>query len=123
MSENATKSTLGQLSAQWTSSVPRSPTPMMPMRARSLAPKTPCDEARVEARPVAIVPMNLRRESIGVPFYGSILSFPLSFTEISQAGDRRKQATTCATPALGANDVQRAFAPATPVQSDLFRPA
>jgi hypothetical protein len=46
------------------SSVPRSPTPIIPMRTRSFAPKTPCGEARVVARPVAIVPMNLRRESM-----------------------------------------------------------
>src|SRR5258708_4441885 len=38
--------------------------PIMPARMRSLAPRTPLGRARVLARPVATVPINLRRESM-----------------------------------------------------------
>src|SRR5260370_41886139 len=72
MSAKATKSTLGHAKAHRTTSVPRAPMPIIPMRTRSLAPSTPLGEANVVARPVAIVPINLRRESIIVTFCGSI---------------------------------------------------
>src|ERR1700704_2669992 len=72
MSAKATKSTLGHASAQRATSMPRAPMPMIPIRIRSLAPNTPLGEASVVARPVAMVPINLRRESIIIPFSGAI---------------------------------------------------
>src|SRR5580704_18059695 len=54
-------SVLGQASAWRRISEPRAPGPMMPMRMRSLAPRT-LDAANVPARPVATLPMKLRRD-------------------------------------------------------------
>src|ERR1022692_1085447 len=57
-------STFWQLSACWRISVPRAPGPMMPRRIRWLAPRT-LPAASVPAKPVATLPMKLRRDCMG----------------------------------------------------------
>src|ERR1039457_1184551 len=61
MSAAPMHSVLGQASACRRISEPRAPGPMMPMRIRSLAPRT-LDAANVPARLVATLPMKLRRD-------------------------------------------------------------
>src|SRR5579872_5759107 len=84
MSAMAVTSTLGQAEAQRNSSTPRAPAPTIPTRTRSLDPSTVC-EASVVARPVAMVPMNLRRESILLS-YASILADQIEQAQTGQSG-------------------------------------
>src|ERR1019366_6099921 len=58
-------STFSQLSACCRISVPRAPGPMMPRRIRWLAPRA-LPAASVPARPVATLPMKLRRDCMGI---------------------------------------------------------
>src|ERR1017187_4397235 len=58
-------STFWQVSACWRISVPRAPGPMMPRRTRWLAPRA-LPAASVPARPVATLPMKLRRDCMGI---------------------------------------------------------
>src|SRR5689334_13711122 len=51
---------------------------MMPMRMRSLAPSTPFGDAKVVAKPVAIVPINFRRESMDACAFRAWVLFYLS---------------------------------------------
>src|SRR5215470_724945 len=63
MSATPTNSVLAHAIASCMISDPRAPGPMMPRRMRSLAPRT-LDVARVPARPVATLPIKLRRDCI-----------------------------------------------------------
>src|SRR5512141_1383502 len=62
MSQNAANSTPGVDTAQRTSSMPRSPAPMMPMRTFSFAPSTAEGTAKVPASPDATFPIKIRRD-------------------------------------------------------------
>src|SRR5438270_12359856 len=64
MSATPANSILGQARASCMISEPRAPGPIIPRRMRSLAPRT-LEVARVPARPLATLPIKLRRDCIG----------------------------------------------------------